>query len=227
MNNHILVVDDDPNIAHLIRLYLEKEGWSAIIAHRGDEALAALSKREFALVLLDIMLPHGDGMYVLSKLRETMRVPVIMISAKDQVEDRIRGLDFGADDYLTKPFDMQELMARVRAVLRRQSNASLQTRRVQVNNLLVDLENLQVVCCGQDCHMAPREIELLYLLASNPNRTFSRKQILEQVWGSDFSGETRTLDVHIKRIREKLGSHDDGWSIETVWSVGYKFEVSA
>lgn len=227
MSNYILIVDDDPNIAHLISLYLEKEGWLPVVAQSGDEALYAFAKREYALVLLDIMMPGMDGMEVLSHIRETSRTPVIMITAKDQVKDRIRGLDHGADDYLTKPFDMQELLARVRAVLRRYGNAALQTRRVQYQNLLIDLENYKVYYRGEDCRMAPKEVELFYQLAANPNSAFSRKQLLETVWGFDFSGETRTVDVHIKRIREKLAQKaGDGWQIITIWSVGYKFEVT-
>ena len=228
MSNYILIVDDDPNIAHLICLYLEKEGWLPVVARNGDEALHAFAKREYALVLLDIMMPGMDGMQVLSRIREKSRTPVIMITAKDQVADRIRGLDYGADDYLNKPFDMQELLARVRAVLRRYGNAALQTRRVEYNNLLIDLDGYKVYYRGRDCRMAPKEVELLHQLAVNPNITFSRKQLLETVWGFDYTGETRTVDVHIKRVREKLAQTEgDGWQIETVWSVGYKFEVNA
>ena len=230
----ILLVDDDPNISHLVRLYLEKEGFDVTEAARGDEALEAFRRESPALVLLDVMLPGMDGLQVLKEIRKTSKAPVIMLTARDETFDKVLGLELGADDYVTKPFETKELVARVKAVLRRApaENASAasedQDDTLRFPGLTVSLARYEVTYEGHELEMPPKELEVLFYLASHPNMVFTREQLLERVWGFDFFGDSRTVDVHIKRLREKLpGCEKYGWEIHTVWRVGYKFEYKA
>ena len=227
----ILIVDDDQNIAELISLYLTKEMYDNQIANDGREALQLFKSFQPDLILLDIMLPGMDGYEVCREIRHTSNVPIIMLSAKGEVFDKVLGLELGADDYIIKPFDSKELVARVKAVLRRYKNqaavqpaASGSEKVVQYTDLVVNLSNYSVTYRGKAIDMPPKELELLYFLASSPNQVFTREQLLDHIWGYEYVGDTRTVDVHIKRLREKV--HDsDNWSIGTVWGVGYKFEV--
>ena len=221
-NNTILVIDDDRNILEIIKLYLNKEGYAVHVGERGDTALALFRETKPALVVLDVMLPGLDGWKVLHQLRDESDVPVIMLTAKSDTLDRVQGLDLGADDYMAKPFDAKELLARIKAVLRRSSVPETE-RMVSFPGLTVSLENYAVTLDEKAVEMPPKEIELLYFLASHENKVFTREQLLEQVWGFDFFGDSRTVDVHVKRIREKLGERE-AWQIKTVWGVGYKFE---
>ena len=223
----ILLVDDDPNISKLVKLYLEKEGFSVTEAARGDTALEAFAASAPSLVLLDVMLPGVDGLQVLKEIRKTSRVPVIMLTAKDETFDKVLGLELGADDYITKPFDTKELVARVKAVLRRtQGSDEDKTDTLAFPGLTVSLAQYEVNYQGEKVEMPPKELEVLYFLASHQNQVFTREQLLEQVWGFDFYGDSRTVDVHIKRLREKLPECEKhGWCIRTVWGVGYKFEM--
>ncbi len=227
---HILLVDDDLNISHLVRLYLEKEGYEVTEAHRGDEGLAAFKRENPALVLLDVMLPGMDGLEVLREMRKIGKIPVIMLTAKDETFDKVLGLELGADDYITKPFENKELVARVKAVLRRSVQSSAPETvddTLTFPKLTVSLARYEVTFEGKPVEMPPKELEVLYYLASHPNMVFTREQLLECVWGYDFFGDSRTVDVHIKRLREKLeGCEQYGWEIHTVWRVGYKFEYS-
>ncbi|MDD2648728.1 MAG: response regulator transcription factor [Eubacteriales bacterium] len=223
----VLVVDDDPNISRLVQLYLEKEGYDTAIAARGEEALELFKQKEPDLLILDIMLPGIDGLEVLRRIRKDKNVPVIMLSAKDETFDKVLGLELGADDYLAKPFDSKELLARVKAVLRRTQKNDEQKDEITYPELSISLTRYEVKYRGQVVEMPPKELEVFYFLASHPNKVFTREQLLDQVWGFEFFGDSRTVDVHIKRLREKLqGSEEFGWQIRTVWSVGYKFEVS-
>ncbi len=222
----ILVVDDDPNIAQLARLYLEKEGYEVSVVTRGDEAVSAFQKNPPSLMLLDIMLPGMDGWQVCRAIRQISNIPIIMLSAKDETFDKVLGLELGADDYVTKPFEGKELVARVKAVLRRAAPGEAEKDTLSFPGLTISLEKYEVHYQGKLLEMPPKELEVLYFLASHQNRVFTREQLLEQVWGFDFFGDSRTVDVHIKRLREKLqGSESLGWQIRTVWGVGYKFEV--
>lgn len=222
----ILLVDDDPNISRLVQLYLEKEGFEVKTADRGDDALAMFRKMPPDLILLDVMLPGMDGWQVCRTIRKTSSIPIIMLTAKDETFDKVLGLELGADDYMTKPFDPKELIARIKAVMRRTQTAVAPERELAFPNLVINMSTYLVTYNGKDIEMPPKEIELLYFLAAHPNKVFTRDQLLEQVWGFDYFGDSRTVDVHIKRIREKLpGSEENGWQIKTVWSVGYKFEV--
>ena len=230
----ILLVDDDPNISHLVRLYLEKEGFDVTEAARGDEALEAFRRETPALVLLDVMLPGMDGLQVLKEIRKTSKVPVIMLTARDETFDKVLGLELGADDYVTKPFETKEVVARIKAVLRRapaESPAALDgdaDDTLRFPGLTVSLARYEVTYEGRELEMPPKELEVLFYLASHPNMVFTREQLLERVWGFDFFGDSRTVDVHIKRLREKLpGCEKYGWEIHTVWRVGYKFEYKA
>ncbi len=224
----ILLVDDDPNISQLVRLYLEKEGFEVQSAARGDEGLAAFRRRPPNLLLLDIMLPGMDGWQVCRAVRQFSAIPIIMLTAKDETFDKVLGLELGADDYLTKPFEPKELVARIKAVLRRAQPGSAEEKGdvISFPNLTVSLSQYEVHYQGKLVEMPPKELEVLYFLASNANLVFTREQLLEKVWGFDFFGDSRTVDVHIKRLREKLpGCEEYGWQIRTVWGVGYKFEV--
>lgn len=229
----ILLVDDDPNISHLVRLYLEKEGFAVTESARGDEALEAFQRESPALVLLDVMLPGMDGLQVLKEIRKTSKVPVIMLTARDETFDKVLGLELGADDYVTKPFETKELVARVKAVLRRAPAESAPASgdaddTLRYPGLTVSLARYEVTYEGHELEMPPKELEVLFYLASHPNMVFTREQLLERVWGFDFFGDSRTVDVHIKRLREKLpGCEKYGWEIHTVWRVGYKFEYKA
>ena len=227
----ILIVDDDENIAELISLYLIKECYETKIVHDGESALLAFSAFGPNLILLDLMLPGIDGYQVCRELRKDTQVPIIMLSAKGEVFDKVLGLELGADDYIIKPFDSKELVARVKAVLRRTAappapaaSAGSGREYVEYPDLIVNLTNYSVICGGRSVEMPPKELELLYFLASSPNQVFTREQLLDHIWGYEYAGDTRTVDVHIKRLREKLGDHPS-WQLTTVWGVGYKFEV--
>ena len=224
----ILIVDDDANIAELIALYLEKECFDTKIVGDGESAVPAVRSFSPDLILLDIMLPGMDGYQVCREIRSRDSVPVIMLSAKGEVFDKVLGLELGADDYMEKPFDSKELVARVKAVLRRYQAAPEQKkqeteRRVSYPGLEINMTNYAVLRDGVQIDMPPKEMELLFFLASSPNHVFSREQLLDQIWGYEYAGDTRTVDVHIKRLREKLGDHE-GWRLATIWGVGYKFE---
>ena len=224
----ILIVDDDENIAELISLYLMKECFSTQIVHDGEAALAAIPEFRPDLILLDLMLPGIDGYQVCREVRRDSSTPIIMLSAKGEIFDKVLGLELGADDYMIKPFDSKELVARVKAVLRRAVPAapviSETGQYVEYPDLVVNLTNYSVSYCGHSVEMPPKELELLYFLASSPNQVFTREQLLDHIWGYEYIGDTRTVDVHIKRLREKIKDRS-GWSISTVWGIGYKFEV--
>ncbi len=229
-NFKILIVDDDVNICQLLNLYLVKEGYSTSICHNGQDALKEIATHEYDIMLLDIMMPGMDGFETLSEIRKTLNIPVILLSARGEPMDKISGLDLGADDYVTKPFEPQELISRIKALLRRSRAQAVNTvvnstPDLTVGNLSVSLSNYIVRVDGKKVEMPPKEIELLYYLASNPMRVFTREQLLNHVWGAGYKGDTRTVDVHIKRIREKLGNGFD-WQLDTVWGVGYKFETT-
>ena len=226
----ILIVDDDPNIADLISLYLMKECYETKIVGDGEEALAAVSSFAPDLILLDLMLPGMDGYQVCREVRSSGDTPIIMLSAKGEIFDKVLGLEMGADDYMEKPFDSKELVARVKAVLRRYHKqaadpVSSSDKTVSYPDLTINLTNYSVTYMGQPIDMPPKELELLYCLASSPNRVFTREQLLDRIWGYDYVGDTRTVDVHIKRIREKIHDHE-GWRISTIWGIGYKFETN-
>ncbi len=228
--SRILVVDDERNICDLLSLYLVKEGYEVECAFDGTEAINKFSEGKFDLVLLDIMLPGKDGWEVCREIRKSSNVPIIMLSAKGETFDKVLGLELGADDYVTKPFDSKELVARIKSVIRRTKELSADAapsdkQEVEYENLYVSLTNYKLRVCGKDIDAPPKEIELLYHLAKNPNRVFTRDQLLDEIWGFKYFGDSRTVDVHIKRIREKLEGVSDKWTIKTVWGVGYKFET--
>ena len=226
MKHKILVVDDDTNICELLRLYLEKEQFETIVANDGEQAVESALKHNPDLILLDIMLPKLDGWQVCREIRKTMDTPIIMLTAKGETFDKILGLELGADDYVTKPFDAKEVIARVKAVLRRSSDKEKNTNKeVTYDKLKINLTNYELYVDGKQIDTPPKELELIYHLASNPNRVYTRNQLLDEVWGFDYYGDSRTVDVHVKRLREKLENVSDEWSLETVWSVGYKFKV--
>ena len=226
-NTKILVVDDDINICELLRLYLEKEGYSVTIANDGISAVEMFSSSNPDIILLDIMLPGQDGWQVCREIRKTSNVPIIMLTAKGETFDKVLGLELGADDYVTKPFETKEVVARIKAVLRRSSssNSENSVKIVKYDKLSINLTNYELIVDGKKVDAPPKELELLYHLASNPNRVYTRDQLLDEVWGFDYYGDSRTVDVHIKRIREKLTNVSDKWELATVWSVGYKFET--
>ena len=228
MNTKVLVVEDDANIAELIRLYLEKDGYE--VSHAADGVEAVEKFREFSpnIILLDIMLPKLDGWGVCREIRKTSDVPIIMLTAKDETFDKVMGLEIGADDYISKPFEMKEVIARIHAVLRRttQKEASSESNVLRFDNLVIDMDAYQVEIRGERVELPPKELELLNYLASHPNRVFTRNQLLDDVWGFEYFGDSRTVDVHVKRLREKIDGASDQWSLKTVWGVGYKFEVS-
>ena len=222
----ILLVDDDPNIRQLVNLYLQKEGFEVEMADRGDEALKRFRESPPNLILLDVMLPGMDGWQVCREVRKISNIPIIMLTAKDETFDKVLGLELGADDYIVKPFDMKELVARIKAVIRRFQAADTPEKELVFPGLTINISQYTVTYMGKALDMPPREIELLYFLASHPGMVFTREQLLEQVWGYDYFGDSRTVDVHVKRLREKLsGGEELGWQIKTVWGVGYKFEV--
>ncbi|MDO4747750.1 MAG: response regulator transcription factor [Eubacteriales bacterium] len=225
-NGKILIVDDDTNICELLRLYIEKEGFSTIIANDGEKAVSLFNQEQPNLVLLDIMLPKLDGWQVCREIRKTSDCPIIMITAKGEVFDKILGLELGADDYVVKPFEAKEVVARVRAVLRRTGATEEESiKEVNWDKLSINLTNYELKVDGVAVDTPPKEMELLYHLASNPNKVYTRDQLLDQVWGFEYYGDSRTVDVHVKRIREKIDGVSDKWELRTVWGVGYKFEV--
>lgn len=224
-NKKVLIVDDDSNISELLRLYLEKEGFDTVIAGDGEEAIVKFNIDEPDLILLDIMLPKLDGWQVCRTIRKNSDIPIIMITAKGETFDKILGLDLGADDYVTKPFDTKEVVARVKAVLRRTAEDESTEKVVKYDKLIINLTNYELIVDGEQIDTPPKELELIYHLASNPNRVYSRDQLLDEVWGFEYYGDSRTVDVHIKRLREKLEGVSNEWQIKTIWSVGYKFEV--
>ena len=227
----ILIVDDDENIAELISLYLTKECFDTMMVHDGEEALVAFDTYQPILMLLDLMLPGIDGYQVCREIRARSNTPIIMLSAKGEVFDKVLGLEMGADDYIMKPFDSKEMVARVKAVLRRyqpgqkmESPVEDKSKRVEYPGISINLTNYSVIVDGQTVDMPPKELELLYFLAASPNQVFTREQLLDQIWGYEYIGDTRTVDEHIKRLREKIKDHAT-WGLATVWGIGYKFEV--
>ena len=227
----VLIVDDDANIAELISLYLTKECYDTRMVQDGEEALQVFEQYQPNLILLDLMLPGIDGYQVCRELRTKSNVPIIMLSAKGEIFDKVLGLELGADDYMMKPFDSKELVARVKAVLRRyqpvkQEDTAPNIKCVEYPDLIVNQTNYSVVYCGKNIDMPPKELELLYFLASSPNQVFTREQLLDHIWGYEYIGDTRTVDVHVKRLREKIKDHAF-WSLATVWGIGYKFEVKS
>lgn len=225
-NEKILIVDDDKNICELLRLYLAKEGYETAMAYDGETAVAAFEAEKPALVLLDIMMPKMDGWEVCRRIRAVSETPVIMLTAKGETFDKVLGLELGADDYVVKPFDSKEVVARIKAVLRRCAAAQKSPDGVlQYDNLSLDMSRYELKVKGRVVEAPPKELELLSYLAGHPNRVFTRDQLLDEVWGFEYYGDSRTIDVHIKRLREKLEGASDAWGLKTVWGVGYKFEV--
>lgn len=227
MQYKILIVDDDENICELLRLYLEKDGFDTVVANDGEQAVDYAAKYSPDLILLDIMLPKLDGWQVCREIRKTSDIPIIMLTAKGETFDKILGLELGADDYVSKPFDTKEVIARIKAVLRRthDNDKSSQISEVRYDKLRINLTNYELEVNGVKIDTPPKELELIYHLASNPNRVYTRDQLLDEVWGFDYYGDSRTVDVHVKRLREKLENVSEEWCLKTVWGVGYKFEV--
>ena len=223
----VLVVEDDRNIAELLQMYLEKEGYAVATAHDGGQGLAKFRSIKPDLVLLDVMMPVMDGWGVCKAIRAESQTPVIMLTAKGETDDKVAGLKTGADDYITKPFEMKEVLARIEAVLRRSGNAAVekQSRRLVFDRLVIDMDAFELMVDGRKVDTPPKEMELLFYLASSPNRVYTRNQLLDEVWGFDYFGDSRTVDVHVKRLREKLEGVSESWGLKTVWGVGYKFEV--
>ena len=226
MARRILAVEDDRNISDLIRMYLEKEGFEVTAAFDGGTAVEKFKEIQPDLVLLDIMLPVMDGWAVCQKIREMSKTPIIMLTAKSEVFDKVTGLEMGADDYIVKPFEMKELIARINAVLRRSEIPDDTKKRLTFDKLIIDLDSYELIVDGKKIDTPPKELELLYHLASTPNRVYTRNQLLDEVWGFDYFGDSRTVDVHIKRLREKVENVSDQWALKTVWGVGYKFELT-
>lgn len=223
----ILIADDDANICELVRLYLEKEGFETIVCLDGERALEIWRQGGIDLLILDIMMPKKDGVSVCREIRKESKTPIIMLTAKGETFDKVLCLELGADDYVVKPFESKELVARVKAVLRRSHTGSAETeeKTVTYDKMTINLTNYELILNGNKMDIPPKELELLYYLASHPNRVFTREQLLEDVWGFDYFGDSRTVDVHVKRIREKVEGLSENWQLKTVWSVGYKFEV--
>ena len=223
----VLVVEDDRNIADLLKMYLEKEGYAVAWAADGGQGLEKFRAIKPDLVLLDVMMPVMDGWSVCRAIRAESKTPVIMLTATGQTDDKVTGLKNGADDYITKPFEMKELLARIEAVLRRTSGVTTEkkARRLVFDKLIIDMDAFELTVDGKKVDTPPKEMELLYYLASSPNRVYTRNQLLDEVWGFDYFGDSRTVDVHVKRLREKLEGVSDKWNLKTVWGVGYKFEV--
>ena len=226
MSQKVLVVEDDINIAELLRLYLQKDGFEVSHAADGGKAVEMAKEIQPDLVLLDIMLPVMDGWQVCRELRKTMKMPIIMLTAKGETEDKVSGLEMGADDYIVKPFEVKELLARVHAVLRRTGDdGKPQSKKLTFDKLVINLDSYELIVDGKKIDTPPKEMELLYHLAATPNRVYTRNQLLDEVWGFDYFGDSRTVDVHIKRLREKLEGVSDKWALKTVWGVRYKFEA--
>ena len=223
-----LVVEDDNNIAELLRLYLEKDGFEVSVANDGAKGVDMALAIQPDIMLLDIMLPEKSGWQVCREIRKTSKMPIIMLTAKGETFDKVSGLEMGADDYITKPFEVKELLARIHAVLRRfePDEAAEEKRRIVYDNLVIDLDSYELIVAGKKIDTPPKEMELLYHLAGAPNRVFTRNQLLDEVWGFDSFGDSRTVDVHIKRLREKLEGASTQWSLKTVWGVGYKFDTA-
>ena len=227
MGKTVLIVEDDNNIAELLWLYLEKEGYATLVASDGGAGLEQFRQHHPDIVLLDVMMPVMDGWEVCRAIRQTdKKTPIIMLTAKGETTDKVSGLKMGADDYITKPFEMKEVLARIEAVLRRTGGEEESSeRRLVFDKLIIDLDAFELIVDGKRVDTPPKEMELLYHLASSPNRVYTRNQLLDEVWGFDYFGDSRTVDVHIKRLREKLEGVSDQWTLKTVWGVGYKFEV--
>ncbi len=223
----VLVVEDDHNIAELLQMYLEKEGYNVTVAHDGGAGLSKYHAISPDLVLLDVMMPVMDGWAVCKAIRAESRTPIIMLTAKGETADKVSGLRGGADDYITKPFEMREVLARIEAVLRRSTGSVTEkkARRLTFDGLVIDMDAFELLVNGKKVDTPPKEMELLFYLASSPNRVYTRNQLLDEVWGFDYFGDSRTVDVHVKRLREKLEGASDKWGLKTVWGVGYKFEV--
>ena len=223
----VLIAEDDKNIAELLQMYLEKEGYAVTVAYDGGQALTKFRAIQPDLVLLDVMMPVMDGWGVCRTIRSESQIPIIMLTAKGETDDKVSGLKAGADDYITKPFEMREVLARMEAVLRRTGTTTTEkaTRRLVFDKLIVDMDAFELMVDGKKVDAPPKEMELLYHLAASPNRVYTRNQLLDEVWGFDYFGDSRTVDVHVKRLREKLEGVSDKWSVKTVWGVGYKFEV--
>ena len=223
----VLIVEDDKNIAELLQLYLEKEGYAVTMAFDGGQGLDKFRAIKPDLVLLDVMMPVMDGWAVCKAIRSESQVPVIMLTAKSETDDKVAGLKSGADDYITKPFEMREVLARIEAVLRRSQPMDTQaaSRRLNFDKLCIDMDAFELTIDGKKVDAPPKEMELLFYLASSPNRVYTRNQLLDEVWGFDYFGDSRTVDVHVKRLREKLEGVSPSWNLKTVWGVGYKFEV--
>ena len=223
----VLIVEDDRNIAELLQLYLEKEGYAVITAEDGGKGLEKFRTIKPDLVLLDVMMPVMDGWAVCKAIRAESQVPIIMLTAKSETDDKVSGLKSGADDYITKPFEMKEVLARIEAVLRRVTGvaAEKKSRRLSFDKMSIDMDSFELTVDGKKVDTPPKEMELLFFLASSPNRVYTRNQLLDEVWGFDYFGDSRTVDVHVKRLREKLEGVSESWSLKTVWGVGYKFEV--
>ena len=223
----VLIVEDDHNIAELLQMYLEKEGYAVTTANDGGQGLAKFRAIQPDLVLLDVMMPVMDGWAVCRAIRAESQIPVIMLTAKSETDDKVAGLKSGADDYITKPFEMKEVLARIEAVLRRAPSGTTEkkARRLTFDKMVIDMDSFELTLDGKKVDIPPKEMELLFYLASSPNRVYTRNQLLDEVWGFDYFGDSRTVDVHVKRLREKLEGVSDRWSLKTVWGVGYKFEV--
>lgn len=223
----ILIADDDANICELVRLYLEKEGFETVVCLNGEKALEIFRAGGIDLAILDIMMPKKDGVTVCREIRAESKMPIVMLTAKGETFDKVLCFELGADDYIVKPFEGKELVARVKAILRRTSEQDnkMAEKKVELKNLTINLTNYELIIGGKSMDIPPKELELLYFLASHPNRVFTREQLLEDVWGFDYYGDSRTVDVHVKRLREKIEGYDENWQLKTVWSVGYKFEV--
>ncbi len=223
----VLVVEDEKNILDLLRMYLEKEGYAVTVADDGGQGLAKFRAIKPDLVLLDVMMPVMDGWSVCKAIRAESQTPVIMLTAKGETDDKVTGLKSGADDYITKPFEMKEVLARIEAVLRRSDRTATgkNIRRLTYDKLVIDMDAFELIVDGKKVDTPPKEMELLFYLASSPNRVYTRNQLLDEVWGFDFFGDSRTVDVHVKRLREKLEGVSESWTLKTVWGVGYKFEV--
>lgn len=227
MSKTALIIEDDNNIAELLRLYLEKDGFETRIAADGGTGVQLFSELSPSLILLDIMLPVLDGWQVCAKIREKSKVPIIMLTAKGETYDKVNGLEMGADDYIVKPFEVKELLARVHAVLRRtETEESSGEKKLSFDKLIINLDSYELIVDGTRVDTPPKEMELLFHLASSPNRVYTRNQLLDEVWGFDYFGDSRTVDVHIKRLREKLEGVSEQWTLKTVWGVGYKFELN-
>ena len=227
MATSVLLVEDDRNIAELLQMYLEKEGYAVTVANDGGQGLSKFRAIKPDLVLLDVMMPVMDGWSVCKAIRAESQTPVIMLTAKGQTDDKVTGLKIGADDYITKPFEMKEVLARIEAVLRRASGVTADKKQRQLifDKLVIDMDAFELLVNEKKVDIPPKEMELLFYLASSPNRVYTRNQLLDEVWGFDYFGDSRTVDVHVKRLREKLEGVSDRWSLKTVWGVGYKFEV--